>query len=133
YDLIQSTRQKSHRFWSRDAGGSMASRLHSLHRNIAGAFAREMQLLENLAAHAEKGLAGAIARTHKINFNRAIDASGRRSHDDDAIAHINCFVDIMGHEKHRRAAVFPQTQYFILHAHPGEGVERAERVIKKEH
>ncbi|HEV2697570.1 MAG TPA: hypothetical protein VGU90_06225 [Terriglobales bacterium] len=38
----------------------------------------------------------------------------------------------MGDEKHRGAAIFPEAQHFILHAHPGKGVERAEWLVEQE-
>ena len=65
-------------------------------------------------------------------MNLAIDSPGRRGHDDDAIAHVDCFVDVVGDEQHRGAALLPQAQHFILHPHAGEGVERAERFVEQE-
>jgi len=41
--------------------------------------------------------------------------------------------NVVRHEDHRRAAVLPEPQHFILHPHPREGVERAQRFIQKQH
>src|SRR5207249_3613498 len=97
-----------------------------------GGFAGKMEMLENLAAQAEERLAGTIARTSQVDVNLAIDASGRRGHDEDAIAHVNCFVYVVRHQKHGGAAIFPKVQYFVLHAHASEGIERTQRLIEEE-
>src|SRR5438874_5823969 len=90
-------------------------------------------MLENLAAQAEERLTGAIAWTHKLNIDLAIDPAGRRRHDEDAIAHVDGFIDVVGDEKHGCAAIFPEAQYLVLHPHAREGVERAERFIEQKH
>ncbi len=56
---------------------------------------------------------------------------GRWRHDDDAVAHVNGFVDVMRNEQHGGPAGLPKAQDFILHPHAGEGVERAERFIEQ--
>ena len=92
-----------------------------------------MEMFENLAAQADEWFAGAIAWTEEVDVDLAIDASGRRGHDKDAIAHVNCLVYVMRDEKHGGAAIFPQAQYFVLHAHASERVERAEWFIEQKH
>ena len=57
---------------------------------------------------------------------------GRGRHDDDAVAHVDRFVDVVGDEEHRRAARLPEPQHFVLHPHAGEGVERAERFVEQQ-
>ena len=57
---------------------------------------------------------------------------GRGRHDDDAVAHVNRFVDVVGDEQHGGAARLPEAQHFILHAHAGKGVERAERFVEQQ-
>ena len=57
-----------------------------------------MQMFENLAAEAEKRIAAAITRSREVDIDLAIDSSGRLGHDEDAIAHIDRFIDVMGDE-----------------------------------
>ena len=38
----------------------------------------------------------------------------------------------MGDQEHGGAARLPESQHFVLHAHAGEGVERAERFVEQE-
>src|SRR5262249_48336778 len=90
-------------------------------------------MFENLAAEPEERLAGAIARTQKLNIDLAINAPRRRSHDEDAIAHVDGFVDVVGHEKHGATAIFPESEHFGLHPHARERVKRAERFIEQKH
>ena len=89
-------------------------------------------MFENLAAQAEEWLAGAIAWSQKVDADLAIDAAGGCGHDKDAIAHVDRFVYIVRDEKHRRASIFPEAQYFVLHAHARERVKRAERFVEQE-
>ena len=103
----------------------------SLDRKV-GAFAGEMQMFENLAAKAKKRVAGAITWTREVDIDLAIDSPGRLGHDEDAIAHVDRLINVVRDEQHRGATIFPQAQYFILHAHARESVERAERFIEQE-
>ncbi len=102
-----------------------------LGRNVGG-FAGEMQMFENLAAETEKRIARAITWSREVDINLAIDSSGRLGHDQDAIAHVDRFINVVSDEQHRGAAIFPQTQHFVLHAHPREGVECPEGFIEQE-
>ena len=72
--------------------------------------------------------AGAV----ESDVDDAFDAARARRHDDDAIAHVDGFVDVMGDEQHGGAARLPKAEDFVLHAHAGEGVERAERFIEQQ-
>ena len=94
--------------------------------------AGEVQQLKDFAAQAQKVRAVALARAREIDSERPFDATGARGHQNDAIAHVDCFVDVVGDEQHRCAARFPQAQHFILHAHAGECVESAEGFVKQE-
>jgi hypothetical protein len=67
-----------------------------------------------------------------VLVNLAIDSARTLSHYHDSIAHVNAFIDIMGNQKHRAAAIFPKPQDFVLHAHTREGIERAERFVEQE-
>ena len=96
--------------------------------NVAG----EVQQFENLDAEFQKVRAVAFARAIEIDLDGAFDAARTGGHDDDAIAHVDRFVDVMRDEDHRRAARFPEAQHFILHFHASECIERAERFIQQE-
>ena len=69
----------------------------------------------------------------EVDVDDAFDAAGARGHDDDAVAHVDRLVDVVGDEQHRRAARFPEAQHLVLHAHAREGVERAERLVEQQH
>src|SRR6516162_6848877 len=94
--------------------------------------AREMEVLENISAEAQESQAAAIAGSSECIRNGLIDPARRLSHDHDAIAHVNRFVDIVGDEKHGGATVFPEAQHLILHTHPGKSIKRAERLVEQE-
>ena len=59
------------------------------------------------------------------------DGAGPLGKDDDAVAHVNGFVDVVSNKQHGRAPVLPKPQYFVLHPHAGEGVERTEWLIQQ--
>ena len=103
----------------------------SLNADLRG-FAGKMKMLENLAAEADERFAGAIAWALQVNLDFAIDATGRRRHDKDAITHVDGFINVVSNEKHCSAAIFPEPQHFVLQAHTGEGIERAERFVEEE-
>ncbi len=89
-----------------------------------------MEELENISAEAKKFRATAIARSSQRIRNGLIDPARRLSHDHDAIAHVNGFVDVMGNKEYGRAACLPEPQHFILHPHASERVERAEWFVE---
>ena len=78
-----------------------------LGRNVGG-FTGEMQMFENLAAEAEKRIAGAITWAREVDIDLAIDSPGRLGHDEDAIAHVDRFINVVRDEQHRGATIFPQ-------------------------
>lgn len=102
-----------------------------LGRNVDG-FAGEMQMFENFAAEAEKRIASAITWSREVDINLAIDSAGRLGHDEDPIAHVDRFINVVGDEQHCCAPILPKAQHFVLHAHPRECVERAEWFIEQE-
>src|SRR5207244_2248358 len=44
----------------------------------------------------------------------------------------NGFIDIVSDEKHGGAATLPESEHLVLHAHAGEGIERAERFVQEQ-
>ena len=61
-----------------------------------------------------------------VDFTRAL------GHDNDAVAHIDCLVDVVRNQEHRGAVRLPQAQHFILHAHASEGIQGTKWFIEKE-
>ena len=57
---------------------------------------------------------------------------GTRRHDHDPVAHVDGFVDVVRDEEHRGPPRLPDAQDFVLHAHPGELVEGAERLVQEQ-
>ena len=51
----------------------------------------------------------------------------------DSVAHVNSFIDVMGDKEHCGAADLPEAQNFILHSHPRERIEGAERLVKEDY
>src|SRR4029077_4580016 len=51
--------------------------------------------------------------------------------DDEAVAHVNGFGDVVSNEQHGSAPVLPKAQNFILHTHAGESVEGAQGFIEQ--
>jgi len=98
------------------------------YRSVAG----EMQKLEDVATKPKEILVATVARPFQGNRNSLFDSSRALGHDDNAIAHINCFVDVVSDEEHGRAPGLPKTKHFILHAHTRKGIERAEGLIEKQ-
>src|SRR3989442_5535147 len=97
-------------------------------RRVAG----QVEMFEDIASEAEEFRAVALAWTSQANVEVALDATGTGSHNDDAVAHVDCFVDVVSDQKHRSAAGLPKTEHFVLHAHAGEGIQRAERLVQEE-
>jgi len=93
---------------------------------------REVKEFQDVAAEAKEFGAVSLARAIQLNRYDSLDAAGARCQDHDAVAHVDCFVDVVGDEKHRGPARFPEAQHLILHAHARESVERAERFVEKQ-
>src|SRR5437899_13076229 len=100
-------------------------------RHFRPAIAGEVEKLENFTAQGKEIRAAAIARTIKCDRNDLLDRARPLRQDDDAIAHVNGFVDVVSNEEHCSAPVLPKAQEFILHTHAGERVEGAERLIQQ--
>src|SRR5438128_1883969 len=93
----------------------------------------EVHRLQDVTAEAQEIRAAAVARPVHLYWNDLLDPTRTLRHDDDAVTHVDRFVDVMGDKEHRGAASLPETQHFILHTHAGKGVERAEWFVEQEH
>ena len=93
--------------------------------------AGKMQVFEDFNSVAEEVGIVTFAGAIEINLDCALDASGAGAHNDNSVAHVDGFVDIVGDEDHGGAASFPKAKDFILHAHAGEGIESAEGFIEQ--
>jgi hypothetical protein len=89
--------------------------------------------LKNVTAEAQEIRAAAVAWPVHFYWNYLLDPAGTRSHDHDAVTHVDGFVDVMSDKEHGGAVGAPEPQYFILHTHAGKGIERAERLVEQEH
>jgi hypothetical protein len=54
-----------------------------------------MQMFQNLAAESEKRITRAITWSREFDVYLAIDSPGRLRHDQDAIAHLDSFLDVV--------------------------------------
>jgi hypothetical protein len=61
----------------------------------------QVQQLKDLAAKAKEFGAAAISGSINVHRDSSIDPAGAGGHDEDAIAHLNCFIDVMGDQQHR--------------------------------
>ncbi|MNG38547.1 hypothetical protein D3C84_1262980 [compost metagenome] len=61
------------------------------------------------------------------------NAAGAIVHDQHAIAEVQRFIDIVGHQQQGDGVTLGQLQQQILQFHPGEGVHRAERFVQQQH
>ena len=91
-----------------------------------------MKQLKDFAAKAEEFRAAAIPGTSEVYLDSPIDPTGARRHDEDSIAHIDRFVDVMTNQDHRGEADLPQAKHLILHSHAREGIESSERLVKQQ-
>ena len=102
-------------------------------RTLDRCSADEMEHFENFPAEIKKVRTVALARTRDIDDDRAFNSAGPWRHDDNAVAHVDCFIDVVGDEEHCGSARFPETEDFILHSHPCERVESAEWLVEQKH
>src|SRR5437773_7646877 len=93
----------------------------------------EVHRLKNVTAQAKEIRAAAVAWPIHLYRNDPLDPAGTRSHDNDAVAHVDGFIDVMSNKQHGRAPRLPEAQHFILHTHPRKGVERAKWFVEQEH
>jgi hypothetical protein len=61
-----------------------------------------------------------------------LDLARPRGHDQDTIAHVDCFIDVMRDEQHGGTARFPKAKHLVLQAHPGKGIQSAQGLVKQE-
>ena len=92
----------------------------------------KVEKFQNVAAKSKKILMAAIARAWQSDRDNLFDPPGTLRHYDDAVTHVDCFVDVVRNEEHGGAAGLPKTKHFILHAHAGKSIEGAERFIEKQ-
>src|SRR5579859_70781 len=99
------------------------------HRGVT----REMQEFQDVTAQAEKPFRIALAGTLQLDLDDPLDSTRARGHDQDAVTHVNRFVDIMGHQENGRSPVLPEPEHFVLQTHPREGIQSAQRLIQEQH
>src|SRR6185503_19399797 len=91
-----------------------------------------MQRLQDLPSETKELRVVPLARAFEINLEDPVDATRPGCHQHNAIAHVDRFVDVVGDQEHRRAAGFPEAQHFVLHLHPGEGIQCAQRFVQEQ-
>ena len=93
----------------------------------------EVKHLQDSAAQGQKISGIAMTRAGQFHPQNLLDPPGPRGHDEDSVAHVDRFVDVVRDQHHCRAARLPQPQHLILNNHAREGVERAKRLVKQQH
>src|SRR4051812_7399121 len=61
---------------------------------FADAVAGEIEQVEDLAAEVQEFRSAAVAGALEGDIDDALDPAGARRHDDDAVAHVDCLVDV---------------------------------------
>ncbi len=74
-----------------------------------------------------------VARVRNVDVDDALDSRRPRAHHDHAIGKLHGFVDIVRDEDDRLALRLPDAQQLAAHDQPGDGIERAERLVEKQH
>ena len=91
------------------------------HSRVAG----EMEEFEDVTAQAEELFGIALAGALKPDLDDPFDAARAWSHDQDAITHVDGFVNIMSDQENGCAARLPKPKHLVLQPHAGERVESA--------
>ena len=68
-----------------------------------------------------------------VDVDDLLDGGGAGAHHDDAVGKLDGFVDIVGDEDDGFALRLPDAQQFTAHDEAGDGIERAEGLVEKEH
>ena len=95
--------------------------------------AGEIKKSQNFSPEAKELRAGAVTRPIKSDRDGTFNPPRALGHDDNAVAHVDRFVDVVGDEEHGGAARLPEMKHFILHPHTSKSVERAKRFVEQEH
>ena len=61
----------------------------------------QVKKLKDLAAKAKEFWVAAISGSMNVHRDCALDPAGAGGHDEDSIARVNSFIDIMGDQEHR--------------------------------
>jgi hypothetical protein len=93
--------------------------------------AGKVQHFQNHKPQLQKLRAIALPWPGEENMQHALEATRPRSHDRDAVAHVDRFVDVVGDKQHRGAARLPDAEQFVLHLHTSELVEGPEGFIEQ--
>ena len=112
---------------SLDIGGDQLFRIC-----LSLSLACEVKKIQNVATQAKEIFAAALARAIQSDADSAFNSAWPRTHDHNAVAHVDGFVDVVGNQEHGGAPSLPESEYFILHSHAREGVEGAKRLVQEE-
>ena len=74
-----------------------------------------------------------VARVRDVDVDDPLDPRRPRAHHDHAVGELHGFVDVMRHEDDRLPFRLPDPQQLAAHDQPGDGIERAERLVEEEH
>src|SRR5213075_3416482 len=120
-------------FWFRSACSLTAGRrARRGDAAVARGVASKVEQFKDVPAEAKEFRTVALTRTLQRDGDDSFDLAGAGRHDDDAITHIDRFVDVMSHQEHRGIAGLPEAQHLVLHAHSREGVEGAKGFVEEQ-
>ena len=114
--------------------------LRSEGRGGAGSCGRQCPSTPRLASREARSAAsrgGAVARAAAGNVDGPRDggalavASAAAEHDD-PVGQLEGLVDVVGDQQHRGGLGLVDVQEQVLHLHPGQGVQRAERLVEQQ-
>ena len=74
-----------------------------------------------------------VARLRQIDCDRTFDTAGCPGNDRDAIAEIDCLLDIVGDKDEARSGRVAHALQFVLQSSLGHGIERCKRLVHQQH
>src|SRR5260221_10700188 len=115
-----------------DFGDGLTGYLSGFARRDLTAAGCNTQLRQDMVAQPQEGGIRAIAICEQVHRLDAGDAAGMRLHDDDAIAEIDRFIDIMGHENGGDPLMPHHALQLVLPTQAGGGGPRPPAVVAPE-
>src|SRR5260221_13605131 len=115
-----------------DFGDGLTGYLSGFARRDLTAAGCNTQLRQDMVAQPQEGGIRAIAICEQVHRLDAGDAGGMRLHDDDAIAEIDRFIDIMGHENGGEPLMPRDALQLVLQTQAGEGIQGAQGFVEQQ-
>ena len=94
--------------------------------------ATEVELVENFYAVLDELIGGTITGEGQVDLDVSHDAAGVRVHNQNAGAHVDSLVNVMGDHESQLLGLSPDVENLVLHVHTGESIQCAQRLVQQE-